>query len=137
MAEEKKVAEAVEEAPAKKPAKKAAKKPAAKAEKVEAKFAKPTTHDFTVIIDPVITEKTMALMQNSNKVTVRVSANSNKVEIKNAFQRLFQVKVTDVKVINVESKTTTRGGRYQGSIPGFKKAIVTVATGEAIDLFKE
>ena len=138
MAEEKKVAEAVEEAPAKKPAKKATKKAAEKkAEKVEAKFAKPTTHDFIVIIDPVITEKTMALMQNSNKVTVRVSANSNKVEIKNAFQRLFQVKVTDVKIINVESKTTTRGGRYQGSIPGFKKAIVTVATGEAIDLFKE
>jgi large subunit ribosomal protein L23 len=137
MAEEKKVAEAVEEAPAKKPAKKATKKAAPKAEKAEAKFAKPTTHDFTVIIDPVITEKTMALMQNSNKVTVRVSANSNKVEIKNAFQRLFQVKVTDVKVINVESKTTTRGGRYQGSIPGFKKAIVTVASGEAIDLFKE
>jgi large subunit ribosomal protein L23 len=137
MAEEKKVAEAVEEAPAKKPAKKATKKAAPKAEKAEAKFAKPTTHDFTVIIDPVITEKTMALMQNSNKVTVRVSANSNKVEIKNAFQRLFQVKVTDVKVINVESKTTTRGGRYQGSIPGFKKATVTVASGEAIDLFKE
>jgi large subunit ribosomal protein L23 len=137
MAEEKKVAEAVEEAPAKKPAKKATKKAAPKAEKAEAKFAKPTTHDFTVIIDPVITEKTMALMQNSNKVTVRVSANSNKVEIKNAFQRLFQVKVTDVKIINVESKTTTRGGRYQGSIPGFKKAIVTVASGEAIDLFKE
>jgi large subunit ribosomal protein L23 len=79
----------------------------------------------------------MALMQNANKVTVKVAKNSNKVEIKEAFQKIFQVKVTDVKVINVESKTTTRGGRYQGSIPGFKKAIVTVASGEAIDLFKE
>ena len=76
-------------------------------------------------------------MQNSNKVTVRVSAKANKTEIKLAFQRLYQVAVTDVKVVNVPSKTTTRGGRYQGTISGFKKAVITVKSGEAIDLFKE
>ena len=136
MAEEQ-VVEAVETA--EKPAKKATRKPKAKKEEAPAKasFPAPTAHDYEVIVAPLITEKTMALMQNANKVTVKVAANSNKVEIKEAFQRVFQVKVTSVRVANQVAKTTTRGGRYKGTISGFKKAIVTVADGEAIDLFKE
>lgn len=157
MAEEKKV-EAVEEAaPKKKAVRKTAKKeeapvaeeaaPKAKkpAKKKEAKveeakpvrFAKPTEHDFEVVIAPHITEKTMALIQDANKVTVKVNSKANKIEIKEAFQRLFQVKVTDVKVINQIEKQTTRGGRYKGTIGAFKKAVITIADGEAIDLFKE
>jgi large subunit ribosomal protein L23 len=136
MAEEK-VVEAVETA--EKPAKKATRKPKAKKEeaKAEAKFAQPTAHDYEVIVAPLITEKTMAPMQNANKVTVKVAKSANKVEIKEAFQRVFQVKVTDVKVVNQVGKTTTRGGRYKGTISGFKKAVITIAEGEAIDLFKE
>ena len=101
------------------------------------RFPKATEKDFTVIVKPLITEKTMALMQNENKVTVKVLDSANKTEIKLAFQRIFQVKVTDVKVLNQRAKETTRGTRYAGSISGFKKAVVTVAEGEAIDLFKE
>jgi len=101
------------------------------------RFPKATEKDFEVIVKPVITEKTMALIQNENKVTVKVAANSNKTEIKLAFERIFQVKVEDVKVANVRAKATTRGTRYSGKISGFKKAIVTVAEGDAIDLFKE
>lgn len=156
MAEEKKAAEAVvEEAPKKKavkkaapkkeeapveekPAKKSSKKAAEKKEELKkASFPKPTAHDFEVIDAPHITEKSMALMQNANKVTVKVAANANKIEIKNAFQRLFQVTVVDVKVLNQRAKSTTRGGRYAGKISGFKKALVTIAEGEALDLFKE
>ena len=112
----------------------ATKKSAAKAEN---RFPKATEKDFAVIVKPIITEKSMSLMQNDNKVTVKVLASASKTEIKLAFQRLFQVKVTDVKVANVRAKSTTRGTRYQGSISGYKKAIVTIASGEAIDLFKE
>ena len=101
------------------------------------RFPKATEKDFTVIVKPLITEKTMALMQNDNKVTVKVLESANKTEIKLAFERIFQVKVTDVKVLNQRAKETTRGTRYQGRISGFKKAVVTVAEGEAIDLFKE
>ena len=101
------------------------------------RFPKATEKDFSVIVKPLITEKTMALMQNENKVTVKVLDSANKTEIKLAFERIFQVKVTDVKVINQRAKETTRGTRYAGSISGFKKAVVTVAEGEAIDLFKE
>jgi large subunit ribosomal protein L23 len=100
-------------------------------------FPKATEKDFSVIVKPVITEKTMGLMQNENKVTLKVAPSANKTEVKLAFERIFQVKVTDVKVSNVKTKLTTRGTRYQGKISGYKKAIVTVAEGEAIDLFKE
>jgi len=100
-------------------------------------FPKATAHDLEVIKAPHITEKSMALMQNSNKVTVCVCASANKIEVKSAFERVFQVQVDDVKIINQRAKTTTRGGRYQGKIGGFKKAIVTVHEGSAIDLFKE
>ena len=101
------------------------------------RFPKATEKDFQVIVKPLITEKTMALMQNENKVTVKVLASANKTEIKLAFERIFQVKVTDVKVLNQRAKSTTRGTRYSGHISGYKKAVVTVADGEAIDLFKE
>ena len=46
-------------------------------------------------------------------------------------------KVVDVKVSNQRAKQTTRGGRYKGTISGFKKAVVTIEEGQAIDLFKE
>ena len=101
------------------------------------RFPKAKEKDFQVIVKPLITEKTMSLMQNDNKVTVKVLDSANKTEIKLAFERIFQVKVTDVKVLNQRAKSTTRGTRYSGHISGFKKAVVTVADGEAIDLFKE
>lgn len=134
-AEEKPAAKAAKKAPAKKAEAKA--EPAKKAEAPKKSFPKATAHDYEVIEAPHITEKSMALMQNANKVTVRVSASANKTEIKAAFERVFQVQVDDVKVVNQRAKTTTRGGRYQGSISGYKKAIVTLHEGNAIDLFKE
>ena len=100
-------------------------------------FSKPTERDFEVIKQPRITEKTMSLMQDQNKVTVEVAPDANKTEVKLAFERIFQVKVTDVKISNVRSKSTTRGTRYKGVISGYKKAIVTINEGEAIDLFKD
>lgn len=136
MAEEKKEAPVTVEAPK---AKKATKKKEEKVEVVETKktFAKPTNNDYKVIIEPLITEKSMALLQNNNKVTVKVAAKANKIEIKESFQRLFQVLVTDVKVVNVLAKSKSRGGRYQGCISGFKKAVISIAKDGAIDLFKE
>ena len=108
-----------------------------KVEAPKSSFQKPTERDFAVILKPVITEKSMAGMQNSNKVTVKVAKDTNKTEVKLAFERIFQVKVVDVKIVNVHAKATTRGTRYHGHIQGYKKAIVTIASGEAIDLFRE
>lgn len=98
---------------------------------------KASINDLDLIIEPIITEKTMSLMQEQNKVTIRVKNNANRAQVKKAFEAVFGVKVTNVNIVNVPSKETTRGGRYKGTISGFKKAVVTVAEGEAIDLFKE
>ena len=108
-----------------------------KVEAAKKSFPKATERDYEVIVKPVITEKSMTLMQDENKVTLKVLDSANKTEIKLAFERIFQVKVIDVKVSNVRTKVTTRGTRYTGKISGYKKAIVTIAEGEAIDLFKE
>lgn len=105
--------------------------------KAAKKVSKATIHDYEVIIEPVITEKTMSLMQEQNKVTVKVAPNANRAEVKKAFEAVFGVKVLNVNIVNVPSKSTTRGGRYKGTISGFKKAVVTIAEGEALDLFKE
>jgi len=107
------------------------------AKKAEAKVSKATIHQFDTIVEPVITEKTMSLMQEQNKVTVKVSKKANRADVKKAFEAVFGVKVLSVNIVNVRSKSTTRGGRYQGKISGFKKAVVTIAEGEALDLFKE
>lgn len=142
MAEEKKVeAKPVEEKPAPEkkaaPAKKTDKAPAKKEEAKKEIFAAPTAHDYEVIYDPHITEKSMALLQNANRVTVKVNDAANKTEIKESFQRLYQVKVTDVKIINQRPKAKSRGGRYKGFVSAYKKAIVSIAKGSAVDLFKE
>ncbi len=108
-----------------------------KAKKAELRFSKATEKDFEVVLAPVITEKTMSLMQEQNKVTVKVAPNANRSEVKLAFERIFQVKVNDVRIVNVRPTLTTRGTRFHGVLSGYKKAIVTVANGEAIDLFKD
>ena len=100
-------------------------------------IAKATVNDFDVIVKPHITEKTMALMQNENKVTVIVKKNATKELVKDAFERIFGVHVKEVKVINVASKEKSRGGRYKGFTNSFKKAVIALAEGEAVDLFKE
>ena len=108
-----------------------------KKEEVILSKAKATLSDFDVIIEPLITEKSMSLSQEQNKATFIVKDNANKVAIKNAVERIYQVHVKGVSVVNVPSKEVTRGTRHKGTVSGFKKAIVTIASGEAIDLFKE
>ena len=103
----------------------------------KAGFPKATEKDFSVIVKPIITEKSMKAMSDDNKITLRVADDANKTEVKLAFERIFQVKVEDVRIVNVHAKATTRGTRYQGSIQGYKKAIVTIPEGEAIDLLRE
>ena len=72
----------------------------AKAKTVTKNFVKPTVKSFDTIIRPVITEKTMALMQNQNKVTVEVAKNANRAAVKIAFEAIFNVKVENVNIVN-------------------------------------
>ena len=78
----------------------------------------------------------MTNMQTLNKITVEVSKNSNKVEIKNAFESIFGVKVKQVNTSHVRGRSK-RVGRYSGTTSSYKKAIITLAEGQSLDLLKD
>ncbi len=99
----------------------------------EKKFAAPSLKALDVIIAPVVTEKSMKLQQEQNKVTIKVAPKANKTEVKIAFESIFNVKVVNVSIINVRAKDK-RVGRYQGKVSGYKKAIVTLSPDEKLDL---
>ena len=79
-----------------------------------------------VIIKPVITEKSNDEVQNG-KYTFKVNKNATKVEIANAVEKLFEVKVLKVNIMNVDGKTR-RVGVHVGKTSNWKKAIVTIDT---------
>ena len=95
-----------------------------------------TVKNSDCIIRPILTEETMTNMQNLNKITVEVTKNSNKVEIKNAFEALFGVKVKQVNTSHVRGRSK-RVGRYSGTTSSYKKAIITLAEGQSLDLLKD
>lgn len=85
-----------------------------------------------VIIRPVFTEKAMNIKESENKIVVEVARNANKIEIKNAFEKLFDVKVEKVATVNVRPKKK-RMGRFEGKTRSWKKAIITLKKGEKLD----
>lgn len=89
---------------------------------------------YDIIIKPIITEKSSQLVENL-QYTFEVAKDANKVEIKNAIEKIFNVKVVAVRTINVQRKAK-RMQRYQGFKPGYKKAIVKLAPGQSIDAFE-
>ena len=149
-ATETKVVETAPVAEKAKPAKKAAVAKPAKEEKVaKAKVVKTEKVDsatpsngkiplssFAAIIRPLITEKSMKAIEKQQKITVEVDGRSNKTQVKLAFEATYKVKVKKVNIVNVRAKYTRRG-QHPGTISSYKKAIVTLVSGQALDLFKE
>jgi large subunit ribosomal protein L23 len=93
----------------------------------------------TIIKKPIITEKATAQSEMENRFTFEVDRAANKIEIKNAVENMYGVQVTEVRTMNYgggkpSTKYTNRGIVEQPSRK-WKKAIVTVADGETIDLF--
>jgi large subunit ribosomal protein L23 len=86
---------------------------------------------------PLITEKTVALAKQ-NKYTFRVFPDANKIEIRDAIQQAFNVKVLKVNVVNVSGKRKRIGLRRfrEGRTADWKKAIITVAEGQRIPIFE-
>lgn len=89
-----------------------------------------------VIIRPIITEKSMKLMADDNKITFEVAKGTNKIEVRQAVEAIWNVKVEKVNMLNVKPRTK-RVGRYTGKTHAVHKAIVKLAEGSAIDLFGE
>ena len=87
-----------------------------------------------VLIRPLVTEKSNTGMQD-NKYTFIVPLNANKVEIRQAVEMVFKVKVLDVNTVRVMGKIK-RMGKYSGKRPDYKKAIVKIAPGQQIEFFE-
>ena len=87
-----------------------------------------------IIKRPIITEKSMLLVENLNKYTFSVDKRANKVQIARAIEELFNVKVVKVNTINTTPKKK-RVGQHQGFKPQMTKAIVTLAEGSKIEIF--
>ena len=111
------------------------KKTSKKAAKETAKVGKTTIKSYECIVKPILSEETMKNMETLNKITVQVNKNSNKIEIKNAFEAIFGVKVKQVNVSNVRAKDK-RVGKYSGKTSSYKKAVITLAEGQSLDLLK-
>ncbi|HNR14037.1 MAG TPA: 50S ribosomal protein L23 [Thermodesulfobacteriota bacterium] len=86
---------------------------------------------YQVIKRPLITEKTTLQKEASNQVSFEVDRRANKVEIKQAVEKLFKVKVVDVATMMVPGKLK-RMGRFTGQQSDWKKAIVTLKEGEKL-----
>jgi large subunit ribosomal protein L23 len=88
---------------------------------------------YDIIQTASLTEKSTILSEKQNKYVFRVHPRANKIEIKNAIERLFQKKVVDVHTCNYTGKWARVRGPL-GRKPNWKKAIVTLKEGEKIDL---
>jgi len=87
-----------------------------------------------IVQRPLVTERSMVLRDTQNKYMFKVHRHATKPEIRKAVEELFSVKVTDVRTMNVMGKPK-RLGRSFGRRPSWKKAIVTVAQGQAIEIY--
>jgi large subunit ribosomal protein L23 len=93
------------------------------------------TGTFEVLLRPVISEKS-TLESERNNYTFAVARDANKFLVKAAVESEFKVTVLDVRIVNVKPKQKRRGRRTPGIVPGWKKAVVTIAPGDKIELFE-
>jgi large subunit ribosomal protein L23 len=91
----------------------------------------------SVLIRPLITEKTQ-LLANKGKYVFVVQRSANKIEIGKAIERFYNVTVDDVNTTIISGKLVNRSGKsgvIQGRKSTYKKAIVTLADGDSLDIF--
>ncbi len=91
-----------------------------------------------ILIKPIVSEKSNRLTEKKNTYAFRVGRKANKLEIKKAVEEYYNVKVADVHTMVAPRKAKnrmTKAGYIQGSKPAYKKAYVTIAEGESIDLY--
>lgn len=91
-------------------------------------------NSFDVLRRPIITEKN-TLLAAENRYSFHVDGRANKIQIKEAVEKAFDVKVASVNVMTVPGKTK-RFGRRMVKGPSWKKAVVTLKAGHKIELFE-
>lgn len=87
---------------------------------------------YEVLLGPHISEKSTIISEDSNQVVFRVARDARKDEVRAAVEKLFEVNVRDVRVVNVKGKPKSFG-RQSGRRPDWKKAYVALEAGEELD----
>ena len=90
---------------------------------------------YEVIRRPIISEKSTALAEVASRYVFEVAVKANKQEIREAVQKLFNVKVREVRTMIMHGKVK-RVGRFETKRPNWKKALVTLSDGQKIDFFQ-
>jgi large subunit ribosomal protein L23 len=93
-----------------------------------------TSNPGQVILAPVVSEKSYSLIA-TNRYTFRIAKSAHKIQVRQAVEELFNVKVIDVKIISVPARPKRRG-THVGTRAGYKKAIVVLRDGDTIELFE-
>jgi large subunit ribosomal protein L23 len=89
----------------------------------------------TIVLEPVVTEKTARRAEGKNEVVFKVARDANKIEIRKAVEELFDVSVEGVRTIAMHGKVK-RLGRFEGKRAAWKKAVVTLKEGDTIEFFE-
>lgn len=95
----------------------------------------PELHVYDVIKRPVISEKSTIMSDDHNQYVFEVDQRANKIQIKEAVELVFEVKVERVRTMIQPAKRALRGRAWYIRTKQWKKAIVTLAEGDEIDLF--
>jgi large subunit ribosomal protein L23 len=91
---------------------------------------------YSVIRKPLVTEKSTIARDEKNKYIFEVDRRANKIEIEKAVEKLFKVKVLNVRTMNILGKKK-RQGRIVGQKNNWKKAVVTLVPGQTIEVFEK
>jgi large subunit ribosomal protein L23 len=92
-------------------------------------------NQYDMIVRPIVTEKSSLMKEEGNQYVFEVARNANKIEIADAVEKLFKVKVLSVRVMNMEGKKR-RLGRFSGKRPDWRKAIVKLSPKDKISFFE-
>ena len=92
--------------------------------------------DFQLLRRPVVTEKSYDGQARANQYVFRVARDASKPEIRRAVERIFDVRVERVQVLNLPGKPKRRGA-HPGRRPGYRKAVVRLVEGDSIEVTEE
>lgn len=90
---------------------------------------------FDILKRPMVTEKSTVEKDERNKLFFEVDRRANKIQIKEAVEKIFKVNVLDVATISMKGKKK-RAGRFFTTLPDWKKAIVTIKPGQRVEFFE-
>jgi large subunit ribosomal protein L23 len=93
-------------------------------------------HVYDVIKRPIVTEKSNAQADANKQYTFEVDRRANKMQVKDAVETVFSVRVLDVNIVNIPPKKGRYGRLMVTKKPAFKKAVVTLAPGSSIQFFE-